>query len=40
MSKKSERISALEMEKANLIQLIQMRSVTQNRNNGPEEAVF
>ncbi|XP_063910839.1 suppressor APC domain-containing protein 2 [Zophobas morio] len=39
VSKKSERISALEREKANLIQILQMRSAS-NRNNGQEEAVF
>ncbi|EFA12609.1 Suppressor APC domain-containing protein 2-like Protein [Tribolium castaneum] len=38
VSKKSERISLLEREKANLIQMLQMRSAP-NRN-GQEEAVF
>ncbi|CAH1276310.1 unnamed protein product [Diabrotica balteata] len=40
VSKKSERISALEREKANLIQVLQMRSVPSKRSNVQEEAVF
>ncbi|CAH1098980.1 unnamed protein product [Psylliodes chrysocephalus] len=40
VSKKSERISALEREKANLIQVLQMRSAPTKRNNLQEEAVF
>ncbi|KAJ8965890.1 hypothetical protein NQ317_014285 [Molorchus minor] len=40
VSKKSERISALEQEKASLIQVLQMRSAPPNRSNGQEEAVF
>ncbi|KAG5900478.1 hypothetical protein JTB14_010890 [Gonioctena quinquepunctata] len=40
VSKKSERISALEREKSNLIQLLQMRTDPPNRNNIQEEAVF
>ncbi|XP_044762036.1 suppressor APC domain-containing protein 2 [Coccinella septempunctata] len=39
VSKKSERISALEHEKASLIQVLQMRSPS-SRSNGQEEAVF
>ncbi|KAL3276225.1 hypothetical protein HHI36_020941 [Cryptolaemus montrouzieri] len=39
VSKKSERISALEHEKASLIQVLQMRSPS-GRSNGQEEAVF
>ncbi|KAJ8978527.1 hypothetical protein NQ317_000899 [Molorchus minor] len=40
VSKKSERISALEQEKASLIQVLQTRSAPPNRSNGQEEAVF
>ncbi|XP_018569784.1 suppressor APC domain-containing protein 2 [Anoplophora glabripennis] len=40
VSKKSERISALEREKASLIQVLQMRSAPSNGRNGQEEAVF
>ncbi|XP_057652443.1 suppressor APC domain-containing protein 2 [Diorhabda carinulata] len=40
VSKKSERISVLEREKANLIQVLQHRSVPQKRSNVQEEAVF
>ncbi|XP_074038141.1 suppressor APC domain-containing protein 2 [Leptinotarsa decemlineata] len=40
VSKKSERIAALEREKSNLIQVLQMRTEPQNRNNIQEEAVF
>lgn len=39
VSKKSERISALEHEKASLLQMLQIRAPA-NRNTGQEEAVF